>query len=176
MAGLPAGSFTRRLCGGVAGLSRCSFQNIVEGSKVERNGTLFVTAFYGVLDPETGELTYCNAGHNPPYLFSYENRAETQALMRNAIPIGIDEDATWGNDTVQIQPGDALILYTDGIPEAQNSAEEFFGEQNLLQVIKSSLGKSAGDQQASILDAVHQFVGDAPQHDDITLMVLVRNP
>lgn len=137
---------------------------------------LFVTAFYGVLNPETGELTYCNAGHNPPYLFSYENGAETQALMRNAIPIGIDEEATWGNETVQIQPGDALILYTDGIPEAQNSAEEFFGEQNLLQVIKSSLGKSAGDQQASILDAVHQFVGDAPQYDDITLMVLVRNP
>ena len=96
---------------------------------------LFVTAFYGVLNPETGELTYCNAGHNPPYLFSYENGAETQALMRNAIPIGIDEEATWGNETVQIQPGDALILYTDGIPEAQNSAEEFFGEQNLLQVM-----------------------------------------
>jgi sigma-B regulation protein RsbU (phosphoserine phosphatase) len=96
--------------------------------------------------------------------------------MRNAIPIGIDEEATWGNDTVQIQPGDALILYTDGIPEAQNNKEEFFGEQNLLQVIESNLGKSAGDQQASILDAVHQFVGDAPQHDDITLMVLVRNP
>ena len=142
----------------------------------DTNANLFVTAFYGVLDPETGELTYCNAGHNPPYLFSYESGAEIQALMRNAIPIGIDQDATWGNETVQINPGDALILYTDGIPEAQNSMEEFFGEENLLQVIKSNLGKSAGDQQVSILNAVHQFVGDAPQHDDITLMVLVRNP
>ena len=137
---------------------------------------LFVTAFYGVLNLETGELTYCNAGHNPPYLFSSKAEEETQALVRNAIPIGIAEDTTWGNDTVQIHSGDALILYTDGIPEAQNSAGEFFGEKNLLQVIKSSLGKSAGDLQASILDAVHQFVGDAPQYDDITLMVLVRNP
>ena len=74
-----------------------------------------------------------------------------------------------------INPGDALILYTDGIPEAENLAGEFYGEQALVEVAKSSLGKSAGDLQSSILEAVHRFAGDAPQHDDITLLVLVRD-
>jgi sigma-B regulation protein RsbU (phosphoserine phosphatase) len=141
----------------------------------DTTSSLFVTAFYGVLNPQTGELTYCNAGHNPPYLLRSEDVANTQALVRNAIPIGIEEDTTWGNDTVLIEPGDALILYTDGIPEAENNNGEFFGEETLVQVAKANLGQSAGDLQANILDAVHHFVGDAPQHDDITLMVLVRD-
>jgi serine phosphatase RsbU (regulator of sigma subunit) len=141
----------------------------------DTTSSLFVTAFYGVLNPTTGELTYCNAGHNPPYLLHSDGIADTHALIRNAIPIGIAEDTTWGNDTVLLQPGDALILYTDGIPEAQNHEGEFFGESSLVEVAKANLGQSAGDLQATILDAVHQFVGDAPQYDDITLMVLVRD-
>jgi serine phosphatase RsbU (regulator of sigma subunit) len=141
----------------------------------DTTSSLFVTAFYGVLNPQTGELTYCNAGHNPPYLVRSEDAANTEALVRNAIPIGIVEDTTWGNDSVLIKPGDALILYTDGIPDAENKDGESFGEETLVQVAKASLGKSAGDLQANILDAVHHFVGDAPQHDDITLMILVRN-
>lgn len=141
----------------------------------DTTANLFVTAFYGVLDPETGEMTFCNAGHNPPFLVSSNDKDGVQELSRNAIPIGIDEDAIWGNNTVTLLPGDALILYTDGIPEAQNHAGELFGEKPLIDVVKANLGKSAGDLQASILDAVHQFVGDAPQFDDITLMVLVRD-
>ena len=120
-------------------------------------------------------MTYCNAGHNPPYLLRSQDATDPEALLRNAIPIGIAEDTTWGNDTVLLEPGDALILYTDGIPEAENKDGEFFGEETLVQVAKASLGQSAGDLQASILNAVHHFVGDAPQHDDITLMILVRD-
>jgi serine phosphatase RsbU (regulator of sigma subunit) len=141
----------------------------------DTTSSLFVTAFYGVLNPHTGELTYCNAGHNPPYLLRAQDATDPKALLRNAIPIGIVEDTTWGNDTVLIEPGDALILYTDGIPEAANIDGEFFGEETLVQVAQAGLGKSAGDLQANILDAVHHFVGDAPQHDDITLMILLRD-
>ena len=141
----------------------------------DTNSNLFVTAFYGILDPESGELTYCNAGHNPPYLVSSNNSEGIQELGRNAIPIGITKDATWGNNTITLLPGDALILYTDGIPEAQNESGELFGEKSLLDVIRANQGKSAGDLQASILDAVHKFVEDAPQYDDITIMVLVRD-
>jgi serine phosphatase RsbU (regulator of sigma subunit) len=141
----------------------------------DTTSSLFVTAFYGVLNPQTGELTYCNAGHNPPYLLRSDGITDTHTLVRNAIPIGIVEDTTWGNDTVLIGPGDALILYTDGIPEAANNDGDFFGEETLVQVAKASLGQSAGDLQTNILDAVHHFVGDAPQHDDITLMILVRD-
>jgi serine phosphatase RsbU (regulator of sigma subunit) len=141
----------------------------------DTTSSLFVTAFYGVLNPQTGELTYCNAGHNPPYLLRSGDAAGTEALIRNAIPIGIVEDTTWGNDTILIEPGDALILYTDGIPDATSNDGKLFGEENLVQVAKASLGQSAGDLQTNILDAVHHFVGDAPQYDDITLMILVRD-
>jgi sigma-B regulation protein RsbU (phosphoserine phosphatase) len=141
----------------------------------DTTSNLFVTAFYGVLDPQTGELIYCNAGHNPPYLFRSSNADETEALRQNAIPIGIDQDAAWGSEVIELHPGDALILYTDGIPEAQNGAGEFFGFETIVEVVRANLGKTAGDLQASILDAVHQFVGNAPQQDDITLMVLVRD-
>jgi serine phosphatase RsbU (regulator of sigma subunit) len=141
----------------------------------DTTSSLFVTAFYGVLNPHTGELTYCNAGHNPPYLLRAQDATDPEALIRNAIPIGIVEDTTWGNDTILIEPGDALILYTDGIPDATNNDGMLFGEENLVQVAKASLGQSAGDLQATILDAIHHFVGDAPQIDDITLMILVRD-
>jgi sigma-B regulation protein RsbU (phosphoserine phosphatase) len=141
----------------------------------DTTSSLFVTAFYGVLNPETGELTYCNAGHNPPYLIRAQDGAIPAALVRNAIPIGIAEDTTWGNDSVSINPGDVLILYTDGIPDATNKDGETFGEETLVEVAKAALGKPAGDLQANILDAVHNFVGDAPQYDDITLMILLRD-
>ena len=74
-----------------------------------------------------------------------------------------------------MHPGDVLVLYTDGVPDAQNHAGEFFREASLVEVIKESLGESAEALQKSILDAVYEFVGDAPPFDDITLMVVVRD-
>jgi serine phosphatase RsbU (regulator of sigma subunit) len=81
---------------------------------------------------------------------------------------------TWTQESVQLAPGDALVLYTDGIPEAQNRREEFFGEKRLVEIAQGNLGRSAQDMQDALLAGVHRFKGDAPQHDDITLMVLVR--
>ena len=135
---------------------------------------MFVTLFYGILDPTTGVLTYANAGHNPPYLLSVQKKALVQALRRTGIPLGVLEDASWEQGAVQIIAGDALLLYTDGIPEAQNQQEEFFGEQRFLEIVQSSLGYSAQDMQKALLAGVHRFVGDAPQLDDITVMVVVR--
>ncbi len=135
---------------------------------------LFVTVFYGILDPTTGTLTYCNAGHNPPYLLAAQNRDQVQALRRTGMPLGVLKDATWEQNSVQIATGDALVLYTDGIPEAQNRQEEFLGEKRLLENIQGNLGRSARDMQNALLAEVHRFMGDAPQFDDITLMVVVR--
>jgi serine phosphatase RsbU (regulator of sigma subunit) len=141
----------------------------------DARANLFVTAFYGILDPQTGELTYCNAGHNPPYLLHHQGDQRIQMLGQTGMPIGIEEDTLWEKATVQIDRGDVLVLYTDGIPDAQNKQGEFF-EDRLLQksILESSL-LSAQDVQDKILGAVQNFVGEEPQFDDITLMVLVRD-
>ena len=136
---------------------------------------LFVTAFYGILDPATGELTYCNAGHNPPYLLSNQDSQRLQLLGQTGMPIGIEEDNLWERATVQINPGDILVLYTDGIPDAQNKQGEFFEDRLLQKVVLESCGLSAQEVQDKILEEVQTFVGEAPQFDDITLLILVRD-
>ena len=137
---------------------------------------LFVTVFYGILDPASGTLTYSNAGHNPPYVLSAEDGSSVQALVRTGIPLGIFEDIPWERRDVQLAPGDMLVLYSDGIPEAQDRQGSFFGEERLLETVQASRGCSAQDVREVLLAQVRRFVGDAPQYDDITLMVLVREP
>ena len=135
---------------------------------------LFVTVFYGVLDPTSGELTYSNAGHNPPYLLSAGDGNVIQELDRTGVPLGILDDGTWQQRTAHLAPGDVLLLYTDGITEAQNAQEAFFDEDGLREVVRANLGRSARDIQDGVIAQVGAFVGDTPQFDDITMMVVVR--
>ena len=141
----------------------------------DTRANLFVTAFFGVLDPATGLMTYCNAGHNPPYFLGDRNSCEPHPLTKTGLPIGIDEDTTWERAEITMLPGDVLVLYTDGVPDAQNLDGDFFKQESLVQVIQEHLGESAEMLQKSILDAVYDFVGEAPPFDDITLMVLRRD-
>ncbi len=141
----------------------------------DTRANLFVTVFFGIIDLNTGEMTYANAGHNPPYIVSSENECEPIPLNKTGFPIGIDEETTWTRETIQMHPGDVLVLYTDGVPDAQNNNGDFFKETSLVEVVKKNLGQSAEAMQKSILDAVYEFVGDAPPYDDITLMVVVRD-
>lgn len=141
----------------------------------DARANLFVTAFYGILDQETGILTYCNAGHNPPYLFSPGNNNAITSLKPTGMPIGIEEQALWEQASIQIQPGDVLVLYTDGIPDAMNSAEEHFKEERLVDTTLANLSLSAQELQTEILKRVQEFVGETPQFDDITLLVLRRD-
>ena len=142
----------------------------------DTRGGLFVTVFYGVLDPTSGELTYSNAGHNPPYLLSARDGDVIQELDRTGVPLGILDGGTWQQRVVHLAPGDVLLLYTDGITEAQNAQEAFFDEDRLREAVRANLGRSAQDIQDSVIAQVGAFVGDAPQSDDITLMVVVRGP
>lgn len=141
----------------------------------DTRANLFVTAFFGVLDPTEGTLTYCNAGHNPPYFLSDTNSCDPIPLNITGFPIGIDEDATWDRAEIEMNHGDVLVFYTDGVPDAQNLEGEFFKQESLVKIIQDHLGESAETLQKSILDAVYDFVGDAPPFDDITLMVLRRD-
>jgi sigma-B regulation protein RsbU (phosphoserine phosphatase) len=140
----------------------------------DTRANLFVTTFIGILQPDTGELVYCNAGHHPPLLFGNSRDHGFVELGRTGIPIGIEEDATWGRASVSIQPGEMMLLYTDGIPDAQNEQGEFFTLELLQQTGSGNLGHPAEVVQDQMINSVRTFVGDAPQFDDITLMVLVR--
>lgn len=141
----------------------------------DSRANLFVTAFYGVLDPETGTLTYCNAGHNPPFLFKNFNSNKVRVLERTGMALGVEEESTWVQSSVQIDPGDVLILYTDGIPDSQNDHGEFFDDESIIEIAQNHLEQTAYELQDQILQEVQDFVGNTPQFDDITLMILVRD-
>jgi serine phosphatase RsbU (regulator of sigma subunit) len=140
----------------------------------ETHTDMFVTVFYGILDPKTGDLTYCNAGHNPPYLLGATAGSEVQSLARSGMALGVVKDVAWERGRVRLAPGDVLILYTDGATEALNAEGEVFGPERLLAVAQASLGQAAHEVQEALLAEIHGFVGDAARSDDLTLMVLAR--
>lgn len=132
---------------------------------------MFVTLFYGFLDAATRTLTYVNAGHNPPMHFHAADGMLTE-LPATGIAMGVLLDAAYTQESVQLVPGDILVLYTDGITEAENANLEMFGVERLEKTILASRGSSANELVRVILDAVKSFTGDHPQSDDITLMVV----
>lgn len=140
----------------------------------DTRGSLFVTAFYAILEPELGRMRYVNAGHNPPFLLSSLKSKRVDRLNRTGIPLGISQDATWGQKIVKFSPGDTLVLFTDGITEAQNRQGAFFGDQRLLDVIRANVGQPAAHILQAVLDRVQSFIGGTPQEDDIALIILSR--
>jgi len=135
----------------------------------------FVTVFYSILNPDTGRLVYCNAGHWPPYLFSARDKGSIKKLSTTGISVGLFADGNFKQGVVQIDPGDVLVLYTDGITEAQNAQGDFFGESQLLESASAKLRCPARAIQDTILADVQSFVGDTLQSDDIALIVLKRD-
>jgi serine phosphatase RsbU (regulator of sigma subunit) len=140
----------------------------------DARANLFITTFYGVLDPEANSMVYSNAGHNPPLLVNSDEAVKPIALTRTGMPIGIEEDSSWERRTLQFSPGDKLIFYTDGVTEAQNLSGDFFDERQLLQTIINHRGQSAFELQGQILMGVKSFSEGVPQQDDITLMILEK--
>jgi serine phosphatase RsbU (regulator of sigma subunit) len=134
----------------------------------------FVTLFYGVLDTTKSVMHYCNAGHNPPYLFSTGKTLSVQSLRRTGLPLGASEGMSWKISSVRFQPGDLLVLYTDGVTEAENACHEFFGSDRLIAMVKENLGKSAQEIHEMVIRGLCEFAGSLSQCDDITLMVLAR--
>jgi serine phosphatase RsbU (regulator of sigma subunit) len=139
----------------------------------DSRSSMFVTAFYGVLDTASGRLTYCNAGHNPPYLLS--ERCEPRPLRNTGIPLGIMRDTNWSIETVDLEPADTLVLYTDGVTEAQNASGELFEVARLLDAAQGARERTAEAIQGALLAAVDRFVGGAPQSDDLTILVVARD-
>lgn len=134
---------------------------------------LFVTVFYGILDPASGRLVYCNAGHHPPYIVSAMQGAEPRMLPRTGMALGVVDGATWQQQSTQLERGDLLLLYTDGVVEAQDREGQLFGFDRLLAVAQEQPARSAPDTQEAILAAVEDHSRGETQSDDISL-VLVR--
>jgi sigma-B regulation protein RsbU (phosphoserine phosphatase) len=142
----------------------------------DTGANLFVTVFYGILDPVTATLTYCNAGHYPPYLFSRHGDGTLQALPGRGMALGILEHTHWGHTTVELAPDTLLLLYSDGVLDAQNPQKEHFGSERMLEVARANLGESARDVRDGLMAHLQKYMGEEPQFDDITLMVVVRDP
>ena len=139
------------------------------------NQNMFVTLFIGVLDLNSGNLRYCNAGHNAPVQItnSQSKTANGQYAMVDCIaniPLGILAGFDYREQAMQMAVGDSLFLYTDGLTEAENEQHELFGEQRMLQTIRQwDTQISAAESIAAMQEAVSDFVGDAIQSDDLTM-------
>ncbi|PKL68447.1 MAG: stage II sporulation protein E [Methanomicrobiales archaeon HGW-Methanomicrobiales-1] len=146
----------------------CSANSIIAN---DSRGGMFVTLFYGILGTDNCSLTYVNAGHNPPIICHAEDGRLTE-LEATGIAIGAMADSAYTAQTAMLKAGDVIVLYTDGITEAENAAQEMFGEVRLHEVIRASRKLPAPDIMTAILASVHSFTGGYAQSDDITLMVI----
>ena len=134
---------------------------------------MFVTLFYGRLDPATGRLTYVNAGHNPPLLFT-AGQGQPAALTRTGMALGVFPDLAYEQRTVQLAPGDWLFLYTDGVTDAVNAAEQRYDQAELVETLAQQRHLGADEILASLDRSLCAFVGDQPPFDDITMVLLKR--
>ena len=132
----------------------------------------FITFFLGELDAASGRFVYTNAGHNPPILLRTDG--EVVRLRTGGMILGVLPDAEFASDEVTVTVGDVLVTFSDGITESQNKAEEEFGEERLIDTIRKHHAESAERIREAIHEAVDDFVGDAPQFDDVTLTILKR--
>jgi len=135
-----------------------------------QNGRRFTTTFLAEYDPATRSLTYVNAGHNAPILRRQTGAIER--LERGGIPLGIQESVPYESGAVTLQSGDWLVIFTDGVVEAENGHAEEYGEVRLLTMLNANTAVSPSALLSAVMLDLDRFVGTAPQHDDVTLMLL----
>lgn len=133
----------------------------------------FVSLFFGLLDPASGELVYCNAGHNPPLLARTDGSLEH--LRSCGTILGIFPDLGYEARTCRLEPGDTLTVFSDGVTEETNPAGEEFGEGRLEGLVKAAIGHGATEAVYGILRAVTDWASGAPAADDITVVVVRRS-
>ncbi len=131
----------------------------------------FVTFFYGELDLEQHSFRYCNAGHNPPLLFK-DAENPPLPLSRGGMVLGLIMNQAYQEAEIQLEPGDLLVLYTDGISEATDHNDEEFGVDRLVTSVQESIGPELEDTHSHLIQKVLQFQGDRPQADDMTLVMI----
>lgn len=139
--------------------------------RAQSSTDMFVTVFYAVLDPAAHTLTFANAGHNPPYL--RRASGEVEQLPKPDFPLGFFEEIRWREATLTLNPNETLVMYTDGLTDAENPGGEFYGLPRLAAVVAAS-ASLAPTLLKTLLADLEAFTQSAPQPDDITLLVLSR--
>ena len=133
-------------------------------------GRRFTTAFYAEIDPATRALTYIRAGHNAPVI----RRASGQfdRLEAGDLPLGIEPETPYALGAAQLDPGDLLVIFTDGLVEAVNGKDDEYGEARMLELLRTIPGASAEKTLRDMMAGVDRFVGTTRQHDDITCLLV----
>ena len=135
---------------------------------------MFVTVFYAIFDPASGELAYANGGHNPP-LVAHADGSTTLLPPTGGVALGVVPDVAYQESAVPLRPGDRVVFYTDGVTEAENDQGEQFGLEGLCAVFAGRPAEDVRAANAAIFAAVDAFVGEAPQFDDVTCLTFCRS-
>jgi serine phosphatase RsbU (regulator of sigma subunit) len=141
--------------------------------KKDTKSDMFVALLYAVLNAKDRMLSLCSAGQTQPIYFS--SSAGGSSLVEtegDTFPLGILEEVDYQETQLQLAPGDRVVFYTDGIVEAMNEQDEMFGFDRLTEVVQGAHSMSAESLLKEIIDRVNAFVGKAPQHDDLTIIVV----
>lgn len=138
----------------------------------ENQASLFVTMILGMVDTRTGRVVYGQGGHNPPVLVSA--KGEPVYEPAGGMPLGVFEDAKFGQRELELKPGEIFLVYTDGVTEAMNLKRDLFGEERLVEALVGANQISAEKVTDRVLEKVAEYVGEADRSDDITLLALKR--
>jgi sigma-B regulation protein RsbU (phosphoserine phosphatase) len=177
--GMPAALFmalTRSIVRACAGRTPSPADGIAYANRLlcaDSTGGMFVTLFYGLLDPAAGTLTYVNAGHDPPLLYR-SDPDELSELGPTGMVLGVLEDARFEQGQVELQSGDFLLLYTDGVTDATNAQGQEFGRQRLQRVVRQKRRAPVAEMVSALEQAVQGFVGASLAFDDITIVGMRR--
>lgn len=135
---------------------------------------MFTTAFYGVLDTETGEVVYANAGHNPPYVLRSDGGVEI-LTGTGGMALGVMEEMRYKTQQIRLVPGESIVCFSDGVTEATNADGALFGEERLVALFDGQSKTHPTDLLGTIIVQVDTYMALAPMADDVTLLVLRYN-
>jgi sigma-B regulation protein RsbU (phosphoserine phosphatase) len=150
----------------VAGLNRYACTN-------SQGGVRFTTAFFAELDPATGRVVHLNAGHNAPML--RRSSGTIERLETGGMPVGISPAAAYEAGETTLNAGDWLVIFTDGVIEATNTKDEEYGESNLERVVNAAAGVTPAEMLRQLLADLDAYVGNTPQQDDVTCLLLKKS-
>ncbi len=134
---------------------------------------MFVTVFYGIYNIKTGEVTYCNAGHNPPYLLKSNGEVKALPLAKDPM-VGAIPDIEYHEERIQLEKGEMLIMFTDGVTEAMNVSFAEYGDERLVAALKNAVGSNCQEMINAVKADVSEFTEEAEQSDDITMLTIKR--
>ena len=135
--------------------------------------SMFVTVFYAIYNIRTGELEYCNGGHNSPYILRANGQVEMMPTSTNCI-VGVFDEWVYTSDKAQLGAGDTIVMYTDGVNEAFNEDFIEYGEERMEKLLGQQIGRNCQELITAQIADVKAYAGEAPQSDDITIMALKR--